>query len=85
MHKYAGWAWLFAGVLANSIYLGITHHRPGSAGLAAGLRAGDNSLGSLFITGLLAGLLTFGGAFTAVPYVYQARVRARDRARGARR
>ncbi len=30
---------------------------------------GDRSLQGLFILGLLAGLLTFGGAYTAVPFV----------------
>lgn len=38
--------------------------------LAAGTQT-DSKQGSIFVTGLLAGTMTFGGAFTAVPYVYR--------------
>eukprot|EP01137_Pigoraptor_chileana_P015215 Opistho-2@70889 len=31
--------------------------------------SGSNSLGNIFLNGLLAGLLTFGGAYTAIPFV----------------
>ncbi len=43
---------------------------PGPAPLAkAGLAASDAGVLALFIAGLKGGLLTFGGAYTAIPYV----------------
>ena len=72
--EWAGWAFLVAGLAANIIYLGVSKKPPSNTALAAGLRTEGNGLGSLFVTGLLAGLVTFGGAFTAVPYVYNSLV-----------
>jgi hypothetical protein len=41
---------------------------PDGIALAAGSQAGDTQ-STVFVTGLLAGCVTFGGAFTAVPCV----------------
>ena len=40
-----------------------------SAGAAQTVRAGSVSAAALFLSGLKAGLLTFGGAYTAIPFV----------------
>jgi chromate transporter len=42
-----------------------------------GALVGSNSLHGLFLLGLLAGLLTFGGAYTAIPFVQQAHAHTR--------
>jgi hypothetical protein len=39
--------------------------------ITLGALVGNNSLPGLFLLGLLAGLLTFGGAYTAIPFVQQ--------------
>jgi len=48
------------------VFVGV----PTSLSLGSGM-VGSSSLGGLFLVGLLAGLLTFGGAYTAIPYVQQ--------------
>lgn len=56
--------------LGSLIYAGL-QGRPGELVMIAGLQT-NNLLGTLFVTGLLAGLLTFGGAYTAIPFVQHA-------------
>lgn len=65
---HVGCAVLFAGLAAN-IAVSAVHGRPSDLVAGAGLQAGGRAL-SCFVTGLLAGLLTFGGAYTAIPFVY---------------
>lgn len=43
---------------------------PSASGPAGGLAAGEATLTALFAAGLKGGLLTFGGAYTAIPYVH---------------
>ena len=65
VHWAAGWALLVLGIVGNVIYISLSG-LPNQVALAAGTNSG-NKQGSIFITGLLAGCTTFGGAFTAVP------------------
>ena len=67
-HWAAGWAFLALGIVGNIIYISLSGLPPQVA-LAAGTNSG-NKEASIFITGLLAGCTTFGGAFTAVPCVH---------------
>eukprot|EP01133_Synstelium_polycarpum_P015767 gene15767-18743_t len=67
--------WIVAGVqmaagLAAYIIYVVFKGVPPNASIGGGLVA-NRSLGGLFVLGLLAGLLTFGGAYTAVPFVQQ--------------
>lgn len=55
-------------------YVGLSGHLPPSDFISAGITVGSNSLGGIFLLGLLAGLLTFGGAYTAVPFLRQSAV-----------
>ncbi|MET0250420.1 MAG: chromate efflux transporter, partial [Sphingobium sp.] len=55
-------------ILLASLALAILLHRPLLTQMAVAQGAGI-SLGLLFIAGLKGGLLTFGGAYTAIPYV----------------
>jgi hypothetical protein len=55
------------GVIGNIIYISLEGLPTGLA-LAAGSKT-DTVQGTVFVTGLLAGCVTFGGAFTAVPCV----------------
>ena len=57
------------GIVANIIYISLKGS-PSSVTTASGLTTGD-LYGTTFVTGLLAGLLTFGGAYTAIPFVRQ--------------
>lgn len=69
IHRGAKWLAGFAvlvGITANTIYIGF-QGLPSKVGLAAGTNIPNNTDGALFVTGFLAGLTTFGGAFTAVP------------------
>jgi hypothetical protein len=59
------------GVVGNIIYISL-EGLPTELALAAGSQAGTKQ-GTVFVTGLLAGCVTFGGAFTAVPCVPAAR------------
>lgn len=52
-----------ASVVAAWIWL------PGNEVTAVALVSGDATLAALFVAGLKGGLLTFGGAYTAIPYV----------------
>lgn len=73
------YAWLFLalGIAGNIIYMAVMFHQsgykylPGASVLVAGTKQGKNlnKNSAIFTTGLLAGVTTFGGAFTAVPYV----------------
>lgn len=63
-----GWAWTLAVLaLASALAMGL----PSSAPLpgASGSTATNVTLFALFVAGLKGGLLTFGGAYTAIPYV----------------
>ena len=59
-------------VVALTVYIVVIIFvgTPTTLSLGAGV-IGNNSLGGLFLLGLLAGLLTFGGAYTAIPFVQQ--------------
>ena len=68
---HRGWA---AGLGVASVVLlaGSVFFLPGgdtATGPAAGALLGGVTLASLFLSGLKAGLLTFGGAYTAIPFV----------------
>jgi chromate transporter len=63
-------ALLLAVALAVYVTVVVLVGMPTSLSLGAGV-IGNNSLGGLFLLGLLAGLLTFGGAYTAIPFVQQ--------------
>lgn len=67
IHWTAGWALMVLGIVGNVIYISL-QGLANPLALAAGSSSG-NKQSSIFITGLLAGCTTFGGAFTAVPYV----------------
>ena len=64
------WMALCIGMFA--LYVALTGGLP-SANFVASI-ASEPTYGSLFVLGLLAGLLTFGGAATAIPFVYSAAV-----------
>jgi chromate transport protein ChrA len=74
--KWSVWVWralatlLLALCLVAYVLVVIYSGRPSQLSLGAGVVSGHNG-GALFLLGLLAGLLTFGGAYTAVPYVQQ--------------
>lgn len=59
------WAVVAVGVAVIS----AAEFLPGSAAAPGILVAGEATLGALFLAGLKGGLLTFGGAYTAIPYV----------------
>lgn len=69
----AGRFWWALAPLAAAIALAILLHSPPNGEAATeGLGFGSPSAAgffSMFWTGLMAGLLTFGGAYTAIPYV----------------
>jgi hypothetical protein len=73
-HWAAGYALLALGIIGNIIYISL-EGLPTGVALAAGSKT-DTVQGTVFVTGLLAGCVTFGGAFTAVPCVPRAFVRA---------
>ena len=60
-----------AAVLALATLVAVLTHRPDivAAPTAAGTASGSVGLALLFASGLKAGLLTFGGAYTAIPFV----------------
>jgi hypothetical protein len=60
---------LAAAVGALALFVSLSGW-PTAADAGIGL-VGSRSLGALFALGLLAGLLTFGGAYTAIPFVQQ--------------
>lgn len=61
---------LAALIFFAALLVGIVTHRPDiSASPGAGMATGTVGLGLLFVSGLKAGLLTFGGAYTAIPFV----------------
>ena len=57
--------------LAAATIIAVLMHRPDviAASGAAGTASGSVGLALLFVAGLKAGLLTFGGAYTAIPFV----------------
>jgi chromate transporter len=62
--------WLAAAVVVVAVALGITAITTFPAGTGAGLATpGAPDDAALFLSGLKAGLLTFGGAYTAIPFV----------------
>lgn len=62
---------LVAVVVAVAVALAVvTFTGPGAgAGVVPARQAGEASAGALLLSGLKAGLLTFGGAYTAIPFV----------------
>lgn len=58
-------------VAATAVLAGVAvvFLRPDAPPVAAAAAAGTASLAALFASGLKAGLLTFGGAYTAIPFV----------------
>lgn len=42
--------------------------------MIGGTQVGDQTLGGLFVLGLIAGLVTFGGAYTTLPFIFTAAV-----------
>jgi chromate transporter len=56
-------------IIGLSIYYAIFNSLPNEEVIRI---VGDNSYLDLFIVGLLAGLLTFGGAYTAIPFIFSA-------------
>lgn len=58
-----------AGILLASLALGYALMSPQLPLAPTGKEASDASLAALLWTGLKAGLLTFGGAYTAIPFV----------------
>jgi len=58
------------GIVAAALGLAILLHAPTGPGAAQVMAAADSAtVPLLFIAGLKGGLLTFGGAYTAIPYV----------------
>ncbi len=64
--------WIAACIGGFAAYVAVTGGLP-TANFVIGV-ASEPSYSSLFVLGLLAGLLTFGGAATAIPFVYSAAV-----------
>ena len=70
-----GWTWVAIG--AGALLLGLslfewlllTLPGPGAAGVPAFVIVTPPSLPDLFISGLRGGLLTFGGAYTSIPFL----------------
>jgi chromate transporter len=68
----AGRVGLAVGVVALAVLAALAMHGLGDGGPVFGQTAGpagDIGWAAMFWTGLKAGLLTFGGAYTAIPYV----------------
>lgn len=68
----AGWVGLAVGVVVLAGVTALAMHGLGDGGPVLGQasgQAGDVGAAAMFWTGLKAGLLTFGGAYTAIPYV----------------
>ena len=61
-----------AGVVASLAYSGWqVGLMGGSAAVQQGVGQGERSLWDLFISGLKAGMLTFGGAYTVIPFLQE--------------
>ncbi len=58
-------------LLAFIIYVAVTGGLPPAEFVGAGFTVDGNSIGSLFLLSLIAGLVTFGGAYTAIPVLRQ--------------
>jgi chromate transport protein ChrA len=56
-------------VLCFGLYVGLYHFPSESVLSASGLK--DRNGGTLLVIGLLSGLLTFGGAYTVIPFISQ--------------
>lgn len=56
-------------LVASVAVMGMPGLRDGAAGTAATLRETDPDAAALFWAGLKGGLLTFGGAYTAIPFI----------------
>lgn len=71
-HRHRMLAWIVLAImLAGTDWYGF--HAAHDAGLMA-KNSVDSSLGQLFVDGLKAGLLTFGGAYTVIPFLEQSLV-----------
>ena len=60
-----------AGVVAWLVYNGFNLATMGSPAVQEGTGAAQRSLWELFISGLKAGMLTFGGAYTVIPFLQE--------------
>ena len=58
-------ACVIVGYVVYAVFAGL----PGSPAIGFGKTSASNLLGSIFLVGLMGGLLTFGGAYTAIPFV----------------
>ncbi|MES2339876.1 MAG: chromate efflux transporter [Pseudomonadota bacterium] len=68
-YAFVAQRWAAAAVAALAVAAAVVTH-PIAAGTAPlGAAAGSATLAALFVAGLKGGLLTFGGAYTAIPYV----------------
>ena len=69
-YAFAGRKAVFAAVLLGAVALGLAMRAgmPANAPIAV-VASGAASTAALFVAGLKGGLLTFGGAYTAIPYV----------------
>eukprot|EP01007_Sphenomonas_quadrangularis_P001116 NODE_200_length_1831_cov_476.610550_g150_i0.p1 GENE.NODE_200_length_1831_cov_476.610550_g150_i0~~NODE_200_length_1831_cov_476.610550_g150_i0.p1 ORF type:complete len:540 (+),score=110.24 NODE_200_length_1831_cov_476.610550_g150_i0:31-1620(+) len=72
-HYGLGISILALGILGDALYLAY-RGLPSTLALGVGLSAGNDDYATLFIMGLFGGLLTFGGAYTAVPMIKHASV-----------
>lgn len=61
-------------LIAFVTYCAVAGKLPSPEFISAGFTVGGKSLASLFLLSLMAGLLTFGGAYTAIPLVRQSAV-----------
>lgn len=65
---FAACAWQFSPVIAAGQPIHVTSAADG-AGLDDARTTGQAGTGAMFVSGLRAGLLTFGGAYTAIPFL----------------
>ena len=57
-------------IIAYVIY-GVYNGLPGTPAIGFGHVASKNLNGSIFLVGLMGGLLTFGGAYTSIPFLWE--------------
>ncbi|KAI9002174.1 chromate transporter [Hyaloraphidium curvatum] len=68
---YAAAGVIIAADIAGYVAYVATRGFPGRNSLAIGIAPNPPDLGHLFALGLVAGVLSFGGAYTAIPFVQQ--------------
>jgi len=74
-HKYKNFMALFLSCVTIGFYILYVQLEgmPTGSMIGAG-KVGDKSLGGLFVLGIIAGCVTFGGAYTALPFIFTAAV-----------